>query len=76
MWDNKDMVISNTLRGEGCKCPPNLQWIKRAIEGTKYLNSLGFSAKVSRKFINEMRGYDHGLRLAPLTEEVADAGIN
>ena len=76
MWDNKDRVISNTLRGEGCKCPPNLQWIKRAIEGTKYLNSLGFPATVSRKFINEMSGYDHGLQISPLTEGATDAGIN
>ena len=66
MWDNKENVILKTLRGEGCKCHPNLQWIKRAIEGTKHLNSLGLPAKVSRKFINEMKGYDHGLQISPI----------
>jgi len=63
MWDNKDIVISNTLRGEGCKCPPNLQWIKRAIEGTKHLNSMGMTAYVSRTFDKQMRGYNHGLNI-------------
>ncbi len=70
MWDNKENVISKTLRGEACKCPPNLQWIKRAIEGCKYLNSLGFPATVSRKFANEIEGYDHGLQISPSTEGV------
>lgn len=66
MWDNKDTVILSTLKGEGCKCPSNLQWIKRAIEGTKYLNSLGLPAKVSRKFLYEIGGYDHGLQIIPI----------
>jgi hypothetical protein len=66
VWDNKENVILSTLKGEGCKCPPNLQWIKRAIEGSKHLNSLGFPAKVSQKFMNELKEYDHGLQIRPV----------
>lgn len=62
-WDNKENVILKTLNGEGCKCPPNLQWIKRGVEGALALNKLGLAAIVSSKFINELKGVDHGLQL-------------
>lgn len=61
-WDDKETVIRKTLRGEGCKCPPNLQWIKRAIEGVIHLNSLGITAVVGSKFIKEMEAHKNELR--------------
>ena len=63
MWDNKDTVILSTLKGEGCKCPSNLQWLKRAIEGVIHLNSMGMTAYVSRTFDKQMREYNHGLNI-------------
>lgn len=63
IWDNKKTVVLNTLKGEECKCPPNLQWIKRGVEGALALNKLGLAAIVSSKFINELKGIDHGLQL-------------